>query len=273
MDETVDDRTTKPATAARIYDYLLGGSNYFPADEEAAKKVIAAFPVIPMAVRANRATLARMVRYLAEAGVRQFLDVGSGMPTRSSVHEVAGRVAADCRVVYVDIDPIAVAESQELLKGSDLAIAVRGDLREPEGILGDPQVRSHLDFDRPIALLLFGILHFVADDAVALNAVATLTAALAPGSYVGISHLAVETIEVTKTSDDSYEDVREVYHEKTATPVGMRDWQQVSAFFGEAAMVEPGLVWMTRWRPQPGAPDDFADDPRRSGWWAGLARR
>jgi hypothetical protein len=272
MDETLQERTQMPATAARIYDYMLGGTHNFPADQQAARQLIEQFPVVPLAVRANRATLRRMVSYLSGVGVRQFLDIGSGMPTQSNVHEVAHSLAPESRVVYVDIDPVAVSESMELLAGIEHTTAVLGDLRAPQAILDHPQVRDVLDFDQPIALLLMGILHFVADDSVAFPSVAHLVDALPSGSYLAISHLAVEAMEVTRARDDSYEIVEDLYRRNTATPLGTRTREQVSRFFEGTTLVEPGVVWMTEWRPAPDDPQDFADDPRRSGWWAGLGR-
>jgi S-adenosyl methyltransferase len=272
MDETLRERTQMPSTAARIYDYMLGGTHNFPADQEAARQLIEQFPVVPLAVRANRATLRRMVSYLSGIGVRQFLDVGSGMPTQSNVHEVAHSITPESRVVYVDIDPVAVSESLELLAGTDHATAVLGDLRSPQAILDHPRVREVLDFDQPVALLLMGILHFVADDNVAVPSVAHLVDALPPGSHLAISHLAVETMEVTRTRDNSYEIVEDIYRQRTATPLGARTREQIGRFFERTTLVEPGLVWMTEWRPSPDDPQDFADDPRRSGWWAGLGK-
>jgi S-adenosyl methyltransferase len=272
MDETLRERTRMPATAARIYDYMLGGTHNFPADQEAARQLIEQFPVVPLAVQANRATLRRMVSYLGRVGVRQFLDIGSGMPTQSNVHQVAHGIAPGSRVVYVDIDPVAVSESLELLAGNDHAIAVLGDLRSPQAILDHPQVREVLDFDQPIALLLMGVLHFIADDTVAMPSVAHLVDALPPGSHLAISHLAVETMEVTRARDNSYEIVEDLYRRNTSTPLGARTREQINRFFERTALVEPGLVWMTEWRPAPDDPQDFADDPRRSGWWAGLGK-
>jgi hypothetical protein len=175
-------------------------------------------------------------------------------------------------VVYVDIDPVAVSESLELLAGTDHATAVLGDLGSPQTILDHPRVREVLDFDQPIALLLMGILHFVADDNVAVPSVAHLVDALAPGSHLAISHLAVETMEVTRTRNDSYKIVEDLYRQRTATPLGARTREQIGRFFERTTLVEPGLVWMTQWRPSPDDPQDFADDPRRCGWWAGLGK-
>lgn len=204
--------------------------------------------------------------------MRQFLDIGSGMPTQANVHEVTQQIAPDARVVYVDIDPVAVSESLEILDGNKQATAVFGDVRAPQAILENPQVRDMLDFEQPIALLLMGLLHFVPDDDVASDAVSQLLDGLPSGSYLAISHLAIETMAVTRANDDSYEIIEDLYKQKTATPIGPRTWEQTSQFFARCAMVDPGLVWMTEWRPDPEDPQDFADDPRRSGWWAGLGK-
>jgi SAM-dependent methyltransferase len=263
----------KPATAARIYDYVLGGIHNFPADREAAKKAIEQFPLIPARARANRALLRRMVRCLADAGVRQFLDIGSGMPTEGNVHEIVQEIAPEARVVYVDIDPIAVAESLEILEGNDRATAIHGDLRKPQAILDHPQVRRLLDFDQPVGLLLVAVLHFVPDDAEAYDAVSHLLAALAPGSYLALSHSAAEGFELGSTGPDSVKIGKEIYRRQTATPITLRTCDQVMRFFeGCAEWVDPGLVWMTEWRPAPDDPADFADDSRRCGQWAGVSK-
>jgi hypothetical protein len=214
-----------------------------------------------------------MVRYLIEAGVRQFLDIGSGMPTVGNVHEVAQQLAPDARVVYVDIDPVAVSESLEILKGNHLATAVHGDLRQPSTILEHPQVRKLLDFDRPIGILLTAVLHFVPDDAEADDVVRQLVAAAAPGSYLAVSHTATEGFALGSTSSDSVKVGKEIYRQRTATPITLRTRDQVARFFdGCSGLVEPGLVWMTQWRPAPDDPADFADDPPRSGQWAAVGR-
>ena len=267
--DAAQERNSKPATAARIWDYILGGVHNFPADQEAARKVIAEVPEIPAIARANRAVLRRMVSYMVANGVRQFLDIGSGMPTESNVHEVAQALAPDARVVYVDIDPVAVSESVEILNGNKLATALQGDLRAPQAILENPQVREMLDFDQPIALLLMAVLHFMPDDAHAYGAVSQLVDGLAPGSYLALTHAAVETMAHSGATEDSYNHVEDLYNQKTATPFGPRTWEQTSKFFERATLVDPGLVWFSQWRPTEGAAD-FADDPRRSGGWAGL---
>jgi hypothetical protein len=264
-------RTTKPATAARIYDYFLDGLHNFPADREAAARVVAMMPAAPAMAKANRAFLRRGVRYLAEAGVRQFLDLGSGMPTQGSVHEIVQQVAPESRVVYVDIDPIAVLESQEIIGANDRVTAVQGDLREPGAILAHPRVRRTLDFSQPVALLLCAVLHIVPDDDQAYGLVSEFRDALAPGSYLLVSHGSQEGAEATITSAE-HGAIQQLYGQRTATPAGGRTRDAVARFFGDAQLVDPGIVWVTQWRPQPDDPADFADDPGRSCIWAGVGR-
>jgi hypothetical protein len=267
--DAAQERNNKPATAARIWDYILGGVHYFPADKEAARKIIAEVPRLPAIARANRALLRRMVSYLVASGVRQFLDIGSGMPTESNVHEVAQGLAPDARVVYVDIDPVAVSESLELLDGNKLATAVYGDLRAPQTILGNPQVREMLDFDQPIALLLMAVLHFVPDDAQAYGVVSQLAGALPSGSYLALTHAATEAMSHMGANEDSHQRVEDLYNQKTATPFGPRTWEQMKKFFQGATLVDPGLVWFSQWRPTDDGTEQV-DDPRQSGGWAGL---
>jgi SAM-dependent methyltransferase len=273
---------SKPATAARIYDYILGGIHNFPADQEAARELIAQFPFVPAASRANRAFLGRAVRELAKAGVRQFLDIGSGIPTAGNVHEIAQEMAPDARVVYVDLDPVAVAESLEILEGNDRAIAVRGDLRSPQGILEHPAVRRQLDLDQPVALLLVAVLHFVPDPAQAYDAVARLVGALAPGSFLVVSHAAAETYlpetalpgaddEKAAAGTDQLKVAERIYTRKTATPGMLRTRAQTERFFGGIELLDPGVVWLQEWRPD--SSTELADDPRQNGSWAGVGRK
>lgn len=259
----------KPATAARIYDYYLGGVHNFAADQAAAKALMAMSPLVPAIARSNRAFMRRTVRYLAEAGVRQFLDIGSGIPTVGNVHEIAQGIAPEARVVYVDIDPVAVSESLEILYGNEHATAIRADLREPQTILNHPQVRNLLDFDKPIALLLVGILYFVTDDSEAYDAVSELLAALAPGSYVVVSH---NTTDELQYSQDHVKTAQDVYKRQTATPLRLRSRAEIARFFDGLELVEPGLVWLPQWRPEPGDPPDFVDDPRVSSALGAIGR-
>jgi hypothetical protein len=265
----MDDVTTKPATAARMYDYYLGGIHNFPADQAAARMIMEQFPCMPVVARANRAFLGRAVRFLVDAGVRQFLDVGSGIPTVGNVHEIAQGAAPDARVVYVDIDPVAVAESLEILDGNKQATAIREDLRCPERIVRHADVRRLLDFDEPVALLVVSMLHFVPDADDPHDLVARLLGALSPGSFLVLSHAASETFEDMFQQASNKEDV---YREKTSTPGTSRPRPVVERFFAGLDLVEPGLVGLNEWRPGPdGVPEASALEG--AGSWAGVARK
>jgi hypothetical protein len=255
------------ATAARIYDYILGGTHNFPADRAAAEALVQAAPFAPAVARANRAFLGRAVRYLTEAGIRQFVDIGSGIPTVGNVHEVT---APDARVVYVDIDPVAVAESLEILQDRPGATAIRADVRHPDAILDHPDVRRLISFDEPVGLLMVTVLHFVADDAEAYAAVDRLTGALCTGSHLVISH---GSIPPQVALPANVEATQEVYRSRTATPVRGRTEAEVGRFFAGFELVEPGLVWVPAWRPASGDPTDFADDPAGSAVLGGVGRR
>jgi SAM-dependent methyltransferase len=259
----------KPATAARIYDYHLGGTHNFPADREAAKAIAQMFPLAPAMARTNRAYLRRAVQHLTRAGLRQFLDIGSGIPTVGNVHEVAQQLAAEARVVYVDIDPVAVSEGLDILGGNDRATAIRGDLRDPQAILKHPKVRALVDLKRPVGLLLVAVLHFVPDDTQAYDVVNQLLAALAPGSYLVVSHASADGVDV---AEDDIQVAKDLYKRQTATPFHLRGRDQVERFFAEVDLVEPGIVWLPEWRPEPGDPADFVDNPRQSAGLAGVGK-
>jgi hypothetical protein len=269
MGYEAQDADQKPATAARIYDYYLGGVHNYPADREAAEAVIARAPLVPAIAQTNRAFLRRAVRHLADAGVRQFLDIGSGIPTVGNVHEIAQKAASDARVVYADIDPVAVAESLQVLDGNERAAAIAADLRDPRAILDHVQVRQLIDFDQPVGLLLVGVLYFLPDDAEAYDAVSQLIAACASGSYLVVSH---STTEDQQVSEDDVRFTLDVYKRQTATPVKLRTRHEVLRFFDGLELVDPGLVWQPEWRPEPADPADFLDDPRRCTMLAGIGR-
>jgi len=259
-------------SAARMYDYFLGGMHNFAADREAADLVIAAMPDAPLIARANRAFLDRAVRYLVGRGVRQFLDIGSGVPTVGNVHEIAQRLDPDARIVYVDVDPVAGAHAQQILAGNDRATAVVADLRRPEellDLLDKPVRRAVLDRSQPVGLLLVSMLHFVPGDE-AYQAVATLRDALVPGSYLTVSHPIREAYEESAASK-----VEAVY-QKTTTPGGLRTRAGVERFFDGLELVPPGLVWVPEWHPDTDAghrEPELAANPGRIGMVAGLGRR
>jgi hypothetical protein len=237
---------------ARVYDYLLGGSHNFAADQEAAREFLARWPDASVTMRANRAFLGRVVRYLAsQAGIRQFLDIGSGIPTMGNVHQIAQHVAADARVVYVDNEEVAVLHSRAILARNQGAVAIQADLRRPAEILGSPQLRDLLDLSRPAALLLVAVLHFFPDSEAPAALVAELREALADGSYVVISH---------GTTDGQAPNVAEAmgHYNQTTAPFRPRSHAAVMAFFDGLDLVDPGLVHVPLWRPDRG--QDIPDD-------------
>jgi SAM-dependent methyltransferase len=253
----------KPS-ASRVYDYSLGGSHNFAVDRAIAEALHAAVPDGPLIARANRAFLRRAVLYLVDAGVRQFLDVGSGIPTVGNVHQVAQQAAPDTRVVYVDIDPVAVAHSQAILAGNDRADAIQADARHPETILAHRRVRELLDFDQPVAVMLVAVLHLVGDGDDPAGIAAALTDAVVPGSYVTISHLTGESRpQDMKKAEDLIG--------RTATPLTVRTRAEIANMFGDLKLVDPGLVWVPQWHPE--SPDDldiFEGRAERSGVLGGI---
>jgi SAM-dependent methyltransferase len=232
---------------ARVYDYLLGGSHNFPADQEAAGEFLARWPDARETMRANRAFLGRAVRYLAgPVGIRQFLDIGSGIPTVGNVHEIAQQVAPDARIIYVDNEEVAVLHSRAILAGNDKATAVQADLRRPAEILDRPPLRDLVDLSQPVALLLVAVLHFFPNCNQPAALVAELRDALAPGSYIVISH---------GTTDGQATHVAEAMgrYNQTTAPFQPRTRAEVMAFFDGLEMVDPGLVPVPLWRPDPPA--------------------
>ncbi|SNT41292.1 S-adenosyl methyltransferase [Asanoa hainanensis] len=269
MVEAPPDRGSKPATAARIYDYILGGTFNFLADRQAGDKMIEMFPMVRAAARDNRSFLRRAARHVANAGVTQFLDIGSGIPTEGNVHEVVQAVTPDARVVYVDIDPVAVSESLDLLRNNPHATAINADLREPGSILEHQQVRATLDFDRPVGLLLCAVLHFVPDDELATGVVRTLLKALPPGSHLVLSHGSVEGMP-ERTAQ--LEDAKDLYKRNTSSQLFPRTRGEVLGFFEGLDLVDPGVVWVPQWHPDPADPSNFEDNPPQSASVGGVGR-
>ncbi|MBO0807318.1 MAG: SAM-dependent methyltransferase [Actinobacteria bacterium] len=251
---------TSVAHPARVYDYWLGGKDNFAADREAAEQVIAARPTIIRDIRANRAFLRRAAAYLAdEAGVRQFLDIGTGIPTSPNVHEVVQAIAPGAAIVYVDNDPIVLAHARALLTSSaeGRTAYIDADLRDPDRIL--LEAAETLDFTRPVAVQLVGILHLISDEEDPYGIAAQLMAAMPAGSYLAVSHPA---------SDVHAEVVAEGarrYNQSVATPQTRRSFAEVSRFLAGMEVVEPGVVQCHRWRPEPGVP---VQDYEVSGWGA-----
>lgn len=254
---------TRPS-AARVYDYYLGGFHNFEADRQLAREAIADWPDLPIIMRSNRAFLRRAVARLVELGVRQFLDIGSGIPTSGNVHEVAQGLAPEARVVYVDIDPVAVAHSRAILADNPYARAVHGDVRRPETILSDPAVASLLDLEQPVALLLVALLHFVSDDDEPAAALRTFRSSLAPGSYLVLTHATGEFHPPELTA------AHRALYRRTTTPMTMRSRAQVESFFDGFELMVPGVVLSDTWHPDDPSP---ATDPERLPLWVGVGRR
>jgi SAM-dependent methyltransferase len=252
-------------SVSRIYDYFLGGSHNFEVDREAARVALRAMPDIPRIGQANRAVMRRAVTFAVQRGIRQFLDIGSGIPTFGNVHEVAQAVSPGAHVVYVDNDPVAVAHSKAVLEGNRTATIAAADLRDPQGILDHPETRRLLDLGEPVALLLVAVVHFLHDDEDPAGIIATLRDALAPGSMLLITHASVNG----PADDGMREGVREAQrvYRRTATPLLTRDAAELEPFFDGFEIVEPGIVPLPYWRPD--SPPD-ADDPAVFNGLAGV---
>lgn len=252
-----------PSTA-RMYDYYLGGKNNFPADREAAEEVMAKMPpgTIRTAARQNRMFLGRAVRFLAGQGVRQFLDIGTGLPTMGNVHEVAQGVAPDCRIVYVDHDPVVLAHGRNMLSSVSGATIIGHDLRQPPAILADHELRGLFDLSQPVAVLLVAVLHFIKDAEDPRGILAELMGAMAPGSYLVISHATADSYQELDDAIQAYSTASSSMHNRTRA--------EIEALFTGLDLVDPGVVWLAQWRPD--ADTGLADEPGKSLCWCGVAR-
>ncbi|MGI8331935.1 SAM-dependent methyltransferase [Actinomadura scrupuli] len=250
------------ASVARIYDYLLGGTHNFSTDRDVVRTLEAIEPQARAIAQANRAFLGRATRFLVEeAGIRQFIDVGSGIPTQGNVHEIVQRYAPESRVVYVDHDPVAVAHSNAILAGNPNAAVVQADLTEPDEILGHPTVQQMIDFDRPVGLLLVAVLHFIPDAQHPELITDRLRAPLAPGSHLVISHGTHQDHQTTTAA------VTKVYQRAVAQgQAQVRSREEIARFFDGFEFVEPGLQYGPLWRPD--SPGDVPEDSSRF-WFLG----
>ena len=261
------DIDTSVAHPARVYDYWLGGKDNFAADREAAERVLAATPGLRQRVRENRGFLVRAVRWLAaEAGIRQFLDIGTGIPSANNTHEVAQAAAPTSKIVYVDNDPIVLLHARSLLtsRSEGKTDYISADLREPEKILADPATRQTLDFSQPIALMLVGVLHFLVDEDHPAQVVETLLDALPSGSYLVASHSTPE-YDPERTAAAG-----RMYHQR-GVPFKFRTGDELAEIaFRRLEMVEPGVVLVSEWRPE-------GEDPRPGeaevSWNGGVGRK
>ena len=255
------------AHSARMYDYYLGGKDHFAADRTTAEKAMLSWRSVRTAVRENRAFLGRAVRYLTEeAGIRQFLDIGTGLPSANNVHEVAQSVAPDSRVVYVDNDPIVLIHAKALLTGSSEGHTafIQADLREPAAILRNPATLEVLDFTEPMALMLVAILHFLPDEDDPASVVRTLVDALPSGSYLVASHVTPEFDPVGVHGLESS-------YRAGGVPAQVRPVDDfIRLAFEGLEMIEPGVELVSEWRPE-------GDGPRPSAaevsWYGGVARK
>jgi hypothetical protein len=247
---------TASPSIARMYDYYLGGKDNYAVDRAAADKLLAVAPEIAEISRQNRAFLGRAVKFLAEKGIRQFVDIGTGLPTQNNVHQVVRAHAPDAKVAYVDNDPIVLAHARALLADSDQTIVVDADLLDPDTILGHPAIRRHIDFDRPVAVLLIAILHFFADDDRPYEIVARLRDAVPAGSYLALSHVVAED---HPEAIDAAQDVYRSFLKRSGD--ARRTHGDILGFFDGLELLDPGLVYVSRWRPDekgdlPGAEKD-----------------
>ncbi|MFF4578433.1 SAM-dependent methyltransferase [Streptomyces sp. NPDC001373] len=259
-------------SVSRIYDYYLGGSHNFEVDRQAARRAMEFMPGLPKIMQANRAFMRRTVRHAVAEGITQFLDIGSGIPTFGNVHEIARAATPEARVVYVDHDPVAVAHSRAVLAGDDRTGVVAADLRKPQDILAATEVRRLLDLERPVALMLVAVLHFLEDTDEPYAAVAELRDALAPGSMLILTHASYEGIplreEVAAGTVGVYRDIR--------NPLVMRGHEEIAGFFDGFVLLEPGLVSMPDWRPERTgqlAEGETPEDPYAFSGFGGVGRK
>ena len=248
---------------ARIYDALLGGKDNYAADRQAAEELLTAVPGAERAARENRAFLGRAVRFLAgEAGIRQFLDIGTGLPTLGNVHEIAQAANPAARVVYADHDPVVVLHANVLLADAVTVAAVNADLRYPLDLLTSPAVRALIDFDEPVAVLLIAVLHFLEDSENPWKIVDCIKDHMAPGSYLAVSHVTGDDIP-----PDAMQQARAVY-ENASAPGVARERDDIDRFFDGLVMLAPGLVNVSAWRP-----DHIIRTPRETLFYAGIGRK
>jgi hypothetical protein len=238
---------------ARMYDWYLGGKDNYPVDEAMGRQMLALDPRVPVMARVNRAFMHRSTRWLAEHGVRQFLDIGTGIPTEPNLHQVAQRVAPDARVVYCDNDPIVLAHAAALLRGTDEGVTeyLQADVRDPDGILEG--ARKVLDFSRPVALSLIALLHFVSDEDGAYELVARLLSELPSGSYLVVTHATADfTPEESKAATEKLK--------AAGVTLALRSREEFTRFFDGLELVGPGVEVPHLWHPELGEPVSGQDD-------------
>jgi hypothetical protein len=251
-------------SAARIYDYLLGGKDHYPADRAVAESMIAQLPNVRLAVKWNRAFLRRVVRYLInEAGIRQIIDIGAGLPSAGNTHEIARQASPAAKVVYVDHDPVVLAHARSMLHGVPNTAIIRQDLLAPDEILADPVLRGLIDFDQPVAFLFLSILHFVSDEADPAGLIGRLLDPFPAGSHVAISHATSDTVPEVNDVERVFDEATEQAHVRSRAAIG----KLVTGM----EMIHPGLAWPPGWRPDPG--DEVPDNAAESYYCVIVARK
>jgi hypothetical protein len=266
--QPIDLKTDRPHPA-RVYDYLLGGKNNFAADRAAAEAGLKANPNSRIPPRENRAFLQRAVHYLAaEAGIRQFIDIGTGLPTGDNVHEVAQAIAPESRIVYVDNDPIVLVHAKALLTSSlaGKTAYIDADLRDAESIISSAELRQTLDLSQPVALLLIAIMHFIGDEDEPYGLTRRLLEALPAGSYLALSHLTGDF------DPEAWAGVAAVYA-KSGVTMKVRSRPEIERFFDGLDLVEPGVQSLPGWRPDPGAYATSRPTDAEVSVYGGIARK
>lgn len=256
------DPAADQVSAARLYDFFLGGHRNFAVDRELGRRLIDAEPGILQAALSSRAFLRRAVRFLATAGIGQFLDLGSGMPAADSVHEIARQIRPGARVGYVDSDPSAVAHGRQALAGDPGATAVRHDLRDPDGVLADPEVGDLLDLDKPVGLLLVTVLHQIPDADDPAEVVRGYASRVAPGSYLVLAHPTFESCPAAGA-------IAELCEGGSAARIQARSRAAIAGFLDGLELAEPGIVHLPLWRPDGPVPER----PERAWSYGGVGRK
>jgi len=250
-------------SAARLYDYFLGGDYNFAVDRQLGERIAAVLPQARHMARVNRAFLRRAVSHCALAGIRQFIDLGCGLPSMGPVHEVAQRVDPECRIVYVDNEPVVTAHGELLLAGNERAAIIRADLRDHEAIFEHERTRALIDFDLPVAVLTVAVLHFLPDDGEAADVIARYAGAVAPGSFLVFSHITNDVVD-HETARKSVE-----LYNTSQNKIYPRPRAAIAAMLGDCPLIDPGLVFVPAWRPD--SPAD-AENPDLSSFYGAVAR-
>lgn len=251
-------------SAARCYDFFLGGAHNFAVDRELGRKLMRIIPNIPEIAQNNRAFLRRAVRYCVDQGIRQFLDLGSGIPTVGNVHEIVQQVAPESRVVYVDKDPVAVAHSRTILEGNDRAAVVRANLLDVEDVLRAPETVRMIDFSQPVAVVMVAVVHFLPEAEQPGKVIRRYYERLAPGSFLGFSHV---TGDDCPTAAQALVDV----YEENSDPVTLRSRHEIAALLSDFRLVDSGVVYLPEWRPD--THEDIWDEPEQSIVYGAVGRK